>query len=159
MGLDMYLYVNKYESKTHWNKNKNISIKDFYPKELHYLANKHYKRNFLSKVTMYQIGYWRKANAIHNWFVEYCGNGEDKCQEMYVSMKHLDMLQKECEKAIANKEQASAILPTKKGCFFGSLEYDDYYFEDIKYTIELVKRVKSFLKKNKEYECWYQASW
>ena len=51
MGLDMYLYVEKYESKTQWNDNK-VSIKDFYPKELYYLATKHYKDNFLSKETL-----------------------------------------------------------------------------------------------------------
>ena len=22
---------------------------------------------------------WRKANAIHNWFITNCGNGEDDC--------------------------------------------------------------------------------
>lgn len=27
-----------------------------------------------------QVGYWRKANAIHNWFVEHIQNGEDDCK-------------------------------------------------------------------------------
>ena len=29
---------------------------------------------------------WRKANAIHNWFITNCGNGEDDCQPIPVFM-------------------------------------------------------------------------
>lgn len=159
MGLDMYLYVRKYESKTQWNENKNVSIKDFYPKELHYLASKHYKDNFLSKTTEYQVGYWRKANAIHKWFVDNCGYGKDNCERYYVSRNALKQLLKLCNQVINNKDQAEQLLPTQKGFFFGDTKYDEWYFEDVEYTIALVKRVINFLEKNKEYDCIYNASW
>ena len=31
-----------------------------------------------------RIGYWRKANQIHNWFVENVQGGEDDCKKYYV---------------------------------------------------------------------------
>ena len=34
------------------------------------------------------FAYWRKANAIHKWFVDLSGE-EDKCQKIYVSGKKL----------------------------------------------------------------------
>jgi hypothetical protein len=32
-----------------------------------------------------EIGYWRKVNAIHKWFVDNVQHGEDDCKEYYVS--------------------------------------------------------------------------
>ena len=36
-----------------------------------------------------EAGYWRKANAIHNWFVENVQDGMDDCREYYVSEEQL----------------------------------------------------------------------
>lgn len=38
------------------------------------------------------IGYWRKANQIHRWFVENCGGGVDECQPIPVSREDLNSL-------------------------------------------------------------------
>ena len=38
------------------------------------------------------VAYWRKANAIHNWFVENCGGGIDECQPMEISKEQLEKL-------------------------------------------------------------------
>lgn len=45
----------------------------------------------------YQVAYWRKANAIHNWFVKECGNGIDECQPIYVSEEKLRELLDICK--------------------------------------------------------------
>ena len=37
-------------------------------------------------------GYWRKANAIHRWFVENVQDGEDNCGEYKVERKQLEEL-------------------------------------------------------------------
>lgn len=54
-----------------------------------------------------QVGYWRKANAIHGWFVRECANSVDECQEMYVSAEKLIELRDECVKALANRHNAT----------------------------------------------------
>jgi len=44
-----------------------------------------------------QIGYWRKANAIHAWFVNNVQDGKDECQEAYVSKQQLVQLRDVCQ--------------------------------------------------------------
>ena len=39
-----------------------------------------------------RAGYWRKANAIHAWFVENVQDGRDECQRSYVSRVQLRKL-------------------------------------------------------------------
>lgn len=107
-------------------------------------------------VVIKELAYWRKANAIHKWFVDNCGGGGDYCQEMYVSEDKLKGLRDLCERVMANKNLASELLPTESGCFFGSLEYDDYYFECIEYTIKVINDI---INNPNVSHVYYQASW
>lgn len=43
-----------------------------------------------------EVGYWRKANAIHKWFVDHCQDGRDECQEAYVDQSQLQELLDTC---------------------------------------------------------------
>ena len=43
-----------------------------------------------------EVGYWRKANAIHNWFVQNVQDGKDECQESYVDSSKLQELYDAC---------------------------------------------------------------
>jgi len=36
--------------------------------------------------------YWRKANAIHKWFVDNLADGVDDCRPLWVSTDHLKEL-------------------------------------------------------------------
>ena len=49
-----------------------------------------------------EVGYWRKANAIHNWFVNNIQNGKDDCGRYEVSKEKLESLLKICEKILEN---------------------------------------------------------
>ncbi len=159
MGLDMYLYIKK---------SKYEDFKECeYPEELKGLEKDIEERNFKSMTSSVecQVAYWRKANAIHNWFVNNCANGNDDCEKMYVSKDKLEELLKDCEIVISNPNQAKEILPTTKGFFFGSQEYDEWYFEDLQYTVKVIKKVLSVIKKldkapnNILYQVIYRASW
>lgn len=45
-----------------------------------------------------EVGYWRKANAIHKWFVENVQNGVDDCEYHEVTKAHLEELRAICIK-------------------------------------------------------------
>lgn len=45
-----------------------------------------------------EVGYWRKANQIHNWFVENVQNGVDDCERYEVSEDDLQKLLTICKK-------------------------------------------------------------
>lgn len=158
MGLDMYLYLRKYESLGSWKEDNSLKVKDFYNEELADLAEEHYKYNFLSKDTRYQIGYWRKFNALHNWFVKNCAGGEDNCKPVYVDYEDFKKLKTILSKIKKDHNLAEELLPCSSGFFFGSQEYDEWYFEDIDYTLKLFRKIEPFIKEG-NYDLMYEASW
>lgn len=103
-----------------------------------------------------RVGYWRKANAIHNWFVEHVQEGRDECQRSYVSREQLIELKALCLEALDNKDKAGNILPPTAGFFFGSTDIDEWYFNDLKDTVEIIDRCLAI---EDDVSFYYQASW
>lgn len=109
-----------------------------------------------------QVGYWRKANAIHQWFVENCQDGVDECQHTYIPNEALEKLLAVCQEVKANPSRASELLPTQSGFFFGGTGYDEWYMQDIKDTIKILKDVLKEIKTQGEkygVSYYYHASW
>lgn len=89
-----------------------------------------------------EVGYWRKANQIHNWFVENIQDGVDDCDfHREVTKEDLEELLDVCHEVLCNHDLAEARLPSTSGFFFGSTEYDEYYFDDIEKTIDIITKV------------------
>ena len=166
MGLDMYLYLEKYESEyTVPEKEREEWKKNFFPPEMEKLGEKLKARDRLVKETNYQVAYWRKANAIHEWFIKNCADGEDDCFRVWVSEEKLEKLLVICSEVLADHSKAPELLPTKSGFFFGSTDYDEWYFADVEETVMLdpVVEFLTEMKRKKKgeycYEIFYQASW
>jgi len=107
------------------------------------------------------VGYWRKANAIHKWFVDNCQDGEDDCRETYVSEEQLTALLNVCKQVKANHKLSESLLPPSAGFFFGGTEIDEGYFEDLDDTIKIIEDLLSE-KGDKDYldfEVFYRSSW
>ncbi len=51
-----------------------------------------------------QVAYWRKANAIHTWFVANVQGGKDDCGTYYVGADKLAALKAACDKVLANSK-------------------------------------------------------
>jgi hypothetical protein len=102
-----------------------------------------------------KAGYWRKANHIHAWFVENVQDGEDDCKEYYVPIEQLEELKELCIRVLGNHDLAEALLPTQTGCFFGGTEYDEYYFNYLTETIDIV----DYCLKHKTDSYYYESSW
>lgn len=89
-----------------------------------------------------EVGYWRKANAIHQWFVEHIQDGIDDCDyHREVTKEDLEELLDVCHEVLCNPELAEDRLPTQGGFFFGSTVYDEWYIESLKNTIKIIERV------------------
>jgi len=154
MGLDMYMYVSIYESRLDKNKKGR-----FYPKKLEEFEKDISARNFLSKQTKYQVGYWRKFNALHNYIVKHFADGNDDCKPVYIGYKELELLRNICKDVLNNHDLASELLPTQDGFFFGSTEYDDWYFKDLEYSLELFDKILEYCKNDTRADVYYKASW
>ena len=72
-----------------------------------------------------EVGYWRKANQIHYWFVSNVQDDEDDCGYYEVSKEQLTRLLEECQKVKEDPKSARIHLPTSHGFFFGGKEYDE----------------------------------
>ena len=169
MGLDMYLEIRKSEycSKYHQDKGSDLALE--YPKDItEFIPNQ--TDLGISRQTNYEVGYWRKANHIHNWFMQNCAerdewdNPIDNCRPVEITVDKLEKLLDACKKVLADHSLAETLLPTQSGFFFGSTEYDEYYFGEIERTIEIIEPVLKFAKHKLEiedyvWEVYYQASW
>lgn len=102
-----------------------------------------------------RAGYWRKANAIHKWFVDEIQDGVDECQKSYVSPEKLDELKNLCKQVLADPSLAETLLPTQSGFFFGSTDYNEWYFRDLEQTVEIIEKLPDPGK----FDFYYQASW
>jgi hypothetical protein len=90
--------------------------------------------------------YWRKANAIHSWFVENCQDGIDECQLTPVHPEQLAHLKATCETArdaylAGDARKAAEIMTPRSGFFFGSTDVDEWYFEDLVNTVNEIDRL------------------
>jgi hypothetical protein len=140
MGLDMYLYAREYISAYDWDKNADGQ------KLTNILGNLNFAPSELespSVVVQLPIGYWRKANQIHNWFVKNVQGGEDDCKEYHLDRETLQELLDTCEKVLENPSLAEELLPTSSGFFFGSTDYDEYYENDLRETSILLTKILS----------------
>ena len=160
MGLDMYVYLKKsdYKSRSIYRQNDLE-----YPSELNEFQNAILDRNFMSVRTSesYQVGYWRKANAIHGWIVRNVADGRDECQEIYLQEEAIKRLIDTCKDVLIDKTKAKQLLPPESRFFFGSQEIDEWYLEDLKYTIDIFTKILEFLQSEagEDYRCVYEASW
>lgn len=109
-----------------------------------------------------QAAYWRKANHIHAWFVANVQDGKDECEEHNVSREKLITLRDLCQQVLDNPDKASELLPTQGGFFFGSTEYDNGYFDDLRNTIRQLDEALALAGADSSLEGWsftYQSSW
>jgi len=159
MGLDMYLWKSKridvYDFKKDEFMAKNIKVKvdvefsDGEVKTEEYVLGNPKHDGYI----YFPVAYWRKANAIHRWILEHTKQKEDDCRKIYVSGEKILELIEDCKTVLADHSKAEKILPTQEGFFFGSNEYDEWYFSDLEKTIEMLKNTTN------DDEFIYQASW
>jgi hypothetical protein len=102
--------------------------------------------------------YWRKANAIHGWFVENVQDGTDDCREYEVTTEKLTALVDACKQALEHRDKAAEILPPTGGFFFGTTEINDWYWDKLQATVDGLTKVLE----NPDIGNWdfyYRSSW
>jgi hypothetical protein len=184
MGLDMSLIRRTYVHNYDWTEPENkyeIIVMHGGKKVSKDIIN-------LDKISCIEeeIGYWRKANAVHKWFVDNVQDGEDNCESYDVSHIQLRGLYNIVCKILDNSEWvtgeivdyieyssgtetrhtvpgkvikdptiANNLLPTQSGFFFGTTEYDEYYYNDLVDTKDILEA--ALLTPNAEFT--YKSSW
>lgn len=164
MGLDMYFYARKntYESFSRWDRERdpNAEDKTNYPRDLNVFAAYIAEHNFKSCdiIQKYQIGYFRKFNALHQYIVDQAADGEDNCQVIFLDKEDVEKLYNIMCEILKDNTKAPELLPTAEGFFFGSTQYDDWYFQNVENARDLFNMILQNFN-FEEYELAYQASW
>jgi hypothetical protein len=80
--------------------------------------------------------YYRKVNFLYAFFADKLDN-----EECLVTRHDCELIIKYGEVILENKDVdlAKKLLPTQSGFFFGSTDYNDYYFMDVKDVVEQFK--------------------
>lgn len=143
MGLDMYLTGHYYI----WSEDReNIDVKGI---DLH---------GFKLKNIEIELGYWRKANHIHKWFVDNIQKGIDECQESYVSKDDLRKLLSHCKKVLEKSKLKKGMV--RNGYKFEGnkkipIMTDGKLIKDSKTAEELLPTVSGFFFGNTDYNEYY----
>lgn len=175
VAIESYLCLRKYQES---GDELDTSLYDWCGRSEDELPNNdviyHYKQIYDERNSLCdEVGYWRKANAIHNWFVEHVQDGIDDCRyhnevtkelleelldtcikvyesctmiigqvnngESYINGEWVPNV--EVGKTVIDSSLAEELLPTCSGFFFGSTDYNEWYVENIRNTIEIINEV------------------
>lgn len=155
MGLDMYLTKEVYVGANYEHRNVKGTI-DITSNGVKVPIN----FNSLISITE-EVAYWRKFNALHNWFVQEVQKGIDDHKIYSVDFSQLELLCNTCIETKntlnttdkANWNTLDLLLTPTAGFFFGSTAIDNYFYEELTYTIDVLKN----LDKHSHY--YYSASW
>jgi hypothetical protein len=148
MGLDMYLSAKRYLSQYDDQDAEVIKAVETLPIKG--------RGDMRPKEICFEAMYWRKANAIHAWFVDNVQEGEDDCGEYYVSIEQLKVLIALCRQFIETRDPM--LMPPRSGFFFGSTDDDEYYYEDLKSTVDTLTKILE-QEDIDNFGFYYQSSW
>ena len=178
MGLDMYLRKRTYIGNEYRDVEKQVKIIVPDDQDGVIFPTEPIIQGRVSEI-IERVAYWRKANAIHSWFVENIQDGVDDCGEYNVPKEKLEELVNLCKKTIKYVTAQPVIkvehkdwndrpyevavydvkdvvdLPTAEGFFFGGTDYDEYYVGTLQSTIDQLEPL--LLEEGEDF--YYQSSW
>ncbi len=144
MGLDMYLNEAIYIGSRLSNKDIEIEINE----KVNGIPTKKRVLKNVYEIRV-DVAYWKNADAIHNWFVDNCGDGYDSGDDVYLTSDTLKELLKACKEVEADPSKADSLIPDMEK------RYDNRYMENIKSTIEQLSNIDF----DNSYEFYYHGSW
>lgn len=154
MGLDMFLTRKTYVKR--WDHNP--------PEQQFHISimrgGNPYSAIDASKISYIEeeVGYWRKANQIHKWFVDNVQNGEDDCKIYYVSKDQLAELLEIVNKVLAASKLIDSVVANgytvKDGQETPNFE-SGQIIEDATVAQELLPTASGFFFGGTDYDQWY----
>lgn len=101
MGLDMYLEVEVYIDRPmeYYSEERKAEKTPEWEAALSLMPAEPFEHVF-GATLKYNVAYWRKASAIHKWFVDNIQGGVDNCGHHYVKREQLNELLALCQKVL-----------------------------------------------------------
>ena len=83
--------------------------------------------------------------------------GNDDCREYHVDISQLEELLRIVNAVLTDHSKAEELLPVQSGFFFGSTDYDEYYFQDLETTKQILE--KTMEDQGSDFDYYYRSSW
>ncbi len=118
-------------------------------------VQEYYKKNG----SFVEVGYWRKANAIHKWFVDNVQDGEDDCGYYEVDREQLEQLLHICNLIKSKCKLKAGKIQT--GYYYGEdgervpIMEDGMYIENPAIAQEYLPTQSGFFFGSTDYDEWY----
>jgi hypothetical protein len=150
MGLDMNLFKKTYIGNKYKKEDEKVKLigdraKDIDIDKISYITE--------------DIGYWRKANAIHKWFVDNVQDGNDDCGEHYVSKEQLKELLGLVNRVLDGSKLIKGKIQNGYHCLANGKEEpimeDGEFIEDPTLAKELLPTEEGFFFGMTNYDQWY----
>jgi len=158
MGLDMYL--TRTNRTNHTTEELEAIDHEFITPEkaeaAPFLPLREYQYSDGFYTIFHEVAYWRKFNALHNWFVERVQGGVDECQLSEIDDDTLVALIDDL-KAVSRGEFVEDLEPVS-GFFFGGIDKDEHYYERINEALHLFGDILNNFD-FKKCRLFYRASW
>ncbi len=105
-----------------------------------------------------EVAYWRKANAIHKWFVDNAQGGEDDCRDAWVEISQIEELVKLCKEVIKKAKLVDGKLHNGTS-WSGGVQTENYVdgkiIENAEEIAELLPTEGGFFFGGTDYNEWY----
>ena len=111
-----------------------------------------------------EVAYWRKQNMLHHFILEQTG-ADPNMNCTYVEVPYEVLYEfigraNDILKARGHNREflAKKLLPTHSGFFFGSTEYDKWYYESLKSIradFRSIIQTTNFVNQTLYYSCWW----
>ena len=115
---------------------------------------------FITKKKRTNLGYFRKVNFLVKFFEERGFDVENQTP-LVINKDDAKELLSACEEVLKDNSKASEILPTMSGFFFGSTDYNDYYYKDVEEVRNYVKNklLPEFDTLDEDEEIYFETSY
>ena len=102
-----------------------------------------------------EFSYYRKFNALQGYFER---NFQlENCGRILITKEIREDLLNIINEILEDHNKAEELLPVQQGFFYGTYEYDDFYFQDI-YSLEKDLIHMKFIDYD-NYDLYYTSNW
>lgn len=157
MGLDMYLNKRVYvKNWDHTDPDKKFDVSVKKGGKLYKAINKDNVKYIIE-----EVAYWRKANAIHQWFVDNVQEGNDDCKTYSVRREDLEELLETINKVLGSTKLVSGKVHNGTSWSKETGEVENWeegsVLEDSSVAEELLPTQDGFFFGGTNYDQWYWA--
>ena len=86
---------------------------------------------YIEKVSRKELAYFRKVNFLIPFFEGFFNTEIENLEDLELTKESVEELRDRCERVLNDRTLAKDLLPTQSGFFFGSINYDEYYYDDV----------------------------